>query len=312
MVMTTLPTDPQNDDDAWQEVRREQHGVVHRSEVPPEQREHVRRRVRRGTWRRLARDVFVGHNGPLTSDQQLWAVIKAAPPGSALSGPTALALADLRGFPAEAVYVTVPCGTSMPEVTGVATVVHYSRFLDAADVHPVRRPRRTRPARSALDAAAWYDSDDRARAVLLASVQQRLLTPQLLAEALPRRGPCLRHALIIETICDAAGGIASVPEREFDAICRQRNLPSPTRQRVVRRDQGRYYLDAEWEGYALAAEIDGMPHMDVLSWDADLDRMNEIAIDGRTILRFTSFSVRHRPAAVGDTLTRALVARGWS
>lgn len=309
--MTTSPSDAAGDDEAWQRVLREQHGVVHRSEVPPDQRRHVQRNVRRGLWRRLSRDVLVAHNGPLTPDQRLWAVIKAAPCHSALSGPTALALGDLHGFPAEAVHVTVPCGTSMPEVHGVATVVHYSRFLDTPDVHPVLRPRRTRPPRSALDTAAWDDSDVRARAVLLASVQQRLLTPQLLAEALPRRGPCLRHALITETIHDAAGGITSVPEREFDTILRRRRLPAPSRQRVVQRDHGRYYLDVDWDDYALAAEIDGMPHMDVRNWDADLDRMNEIAIDQRTILRFTSFAVRYRQSAVGDTLERALTSRGW-
>lgn len=311
LTMTASPSNVSADGDAWHEVLSEQHGVVHRSDIPPELFRHASSRVRRGLWRRLSRDVFVTHNGPLTVDQQLWAVIRAAPRHAALSGPTALALADLRGFPAHAIHVTVPCGTSMPDVAGVNIAVHYSRFLGPADVHPVLRPRRTRAARSALDAAAWEDSDARARAVLLASVQQRLLTSQLLAEALPRRGPCLRHALITETIHDAAGGIASVPEREFERIRQQWNLPNPSRQRVIRRSHGPYYLDVDWEDYALAAEIDGMPHMDILNWDADLDRMNEIAIDQRTVLRFTSFTVRHRPLSVGDTLTRALMARGW-
>lgn len=137
------------------------------------------------------------------------------------------------------------------------------------------------------------------------------MTPQLLEQALPRRGPCLRHALITETIRDASGGITSVPEQEFDAIRRQRGLPAPTRQRAIRRSNGRYYLDVDWDAYALAAEIDGMPHMEVLNWDADLDRMNEIAIDRRTLLRFTSFAVRHRRSSVGDILTRALISRGW-
>lgn len=128
---------------------------------------------------------------------------------------------------------------------------------------------------------------------------------------MPSRGPCLRHALIEETIEDAAGGIASLPEREFAQIVRAFQLPEPARQRVLRHNDGRYFLDAYWEEYDLAVEVDGRPHMDVTAWDADLDRANEIVLDRRTMLRFTSFAVRSRATMVGSTLVRALTVRGW-
>ena len=54
-----------------------------------------------------------------------------------------------------------------------------------------------------------------------------------------------------------------------------------------------------------------MPHLTVLNWDADLDRMIEIAIEHRTLLRFTSYAVRYRKSAVGGMLHRALTSRGW-
>ena len=41
-------------------------------------------------------------------------------------------------------------------------MVHRSRVLGADDVHPVRRPPRTRLTRSLLDAAVWSGSDNRA------------------------------------------------------------------------------------------------------------------------------------------------------
>jgi hypothetical protein len=308
--MTALENEPSFDDD-WQELLRDQRGVVHRADATPEYLRGVLRDVRRRRWQHASRDVFVNHNGPLTDDQQLWVVVKAAPPRSALSGRTAAALDGLRGFSSDVVHVTVPCGTSMPKIHGVNYNVHYSRFLDTADVHPLRTPRRTRVARSVLDAAAWASTDTGARAIILASVQQRLVLPQHLTEALHRRGPCFRHELIVETIGDAEGGIASVPEHTFNAIVAHFNVPAPTRQRTLQRPNGRFYLDADWKEYGLCAEIDGMPHIGILSWDADLDRMNEIASDHRTLLRFTSFAVRHRQPDVGNTLVRALMSRGW-
>lgn len=310
--MTAQPADqPGTVEEAWHQLLAYQHGVVHRSDVPRELLREVTLEIGLGRWQRVSRDVFVNHNGPLTADQQLWVIIKAAPPRSALSGLTAAELGGLRGFEPAIHQVTVPCGTSFPRLSGATADVHYSRFLDNRDVHPLQLPRRTRPQRALLDAAAWATTDMQARAILLAGVQQRIVTPQHLQDALPRRGPCLRHALIVETIEDAEGGIASVPEKQFDTICRMYGLPTPTRQRALQRPTGRYYLDVDWEEYGLAAEVDGLPHMNVLSWDSDLDRMNEIAIQHRTLLRFTAYAVRHRGHDVGRTLTRALISRGW-
>jgi hypothetical protein len=74
------------------------------------------------------------------------------------------------------------------------------------DVHPVRRPPRTRTARSLLDAAAWMATEDGARAVLAAGVQQRLIRAEDLAKALAGRPSLPRHALIGATLADIAGG----------------------------------------------------------------------------------------------------------
>ncbi|PZF79545.1 hypothetical protein [Jiangella anatolica] len=287
-----MTADPAPASDAGETLARllaAQAGVLHRHEVPPALARHVRREVRARRWQRVGRDVFVSHNGEL--------------------GPTAAELDGLEGFGTTTIFVTQPCGTRDTRQPGV--VVHYSRFLDDLDVHPLRVPRRCRMPRSIVDAAAWASRDDRARAILLAGVQQRLVTPEQLRDALSRRGPCLRHALIVETIDDAAGGIASVPEREFAELVRAFHLPEPARQRVLQRPDGRRYLDADWAEFRLAVEVDGRGHLDVLAWDADLDRANDIVIDGRTLLRFTSYAIRHRPAVVGATLQRALIARGW-
>jgi hypothetical protein len=307
--MTVQPVTSGPDTEVWRGLMQEQHGIVHRSDIPPELQRLTRRELRSRRWQRIGRDVFVTHNGPLTSTQQLWVALKSAPSGSALSGLTAAALDGLRGFASPSVHLTQPCGTRPVRLAGV--VVHYSRFLDPTDVHPYRIPRRTRPARSLIDAASFASFDRYARAVLLAGVQQRITTVEQLRAALPRRGPCLRHALITETLDDADGGMQSVPEADFDRIRSQAGLPEPVRQRVLQRLGGRHYLDADWEQYEMSVEVDGIPHVDVANWEADLDRANEIAINGRTLLRFTSYAIRHNPRAVAAVLTRALASRGW-
>lgn len=271
-------------------------------------RSEIRARVEAGRWQRPHRGVLVTHNGPLTREQELWVCILAAPRGSALAASTAAELEGLRGFESSTTWIVVQHGRRRPERDGV--VVLSSTRLADDDVHPSRSPRRTRIERSLLDMSGHATTDRGVRAPLLAAVQQGITVPSRLREALRRRGPCANRALISETLDDADGGVHSLPEREFDQICRARNLPRPARQRVVRSTDGRYYLDADWERFDLSAEIHGIPHLEVRNWDADLDRHNELTIDGRRLLQFASYAVRHLPARVGDQIERGLVRGG--
>ena len=115
--MTALPAEPTHPEDEWQHILELQHGVVHRSDIPPEFVRDVERNVIRGTWQRASRDVVVNHNGPLTAEQKLWVVVMAAPRQSALAGRTAMQLGGMKGFESDRIYVTVPCGTSMPPLS---------------------------------------------------------------------------------------------------------------------------------------------------------------------------------------------------
>ena len=71
-----------------------------------------------------------------------------------------------------------------------------------------------------------------------------------------------RRALLIETLTDIAGGGHSLPEVAFSRLVRCAGLPPPTRQAILRRPDGRYYLDAEWRPQRVAAEIDGLAHLE--------------------------------------------------
>ena len=255
--------------------------------------------------------MVVLHNGPLTTDQRAEVALLGCPPGSAIGGLTALGLDGFEGFEHPIPYVVMPEGRRRP--TYVDVVPHWSRELTDADVHPLRSPRRTRPARSLLDAASWcpWEAERRARVIVLAGVQQRLAPTRELREALTRRGPCRHRALIVESILDAHGGIQSLPERDFDQIVRSRGLPAPTRQSPRQRNDGRYYLDVEWETLGAACEVHGIPHLEVRQWESDLERANEVTIAGPRLLIFSSYAVRRQQPRVGDQLERLLRRKGW-
>lgn len=190
-------------------------------------------------------------------------------------------------------------------------VPHWSIHLGDADVHPLRRPRRTRPSRSLLDEASWSQAQRRARALVLAGVQQRIVRPRDLRETLTRRGACRHRALIVESVLDAVGGIQSLPELDFEMIRRRFGLPTPARQSVRRRKDGKCYLDVDWPDYDTACEIHGIPHLRVLQWESDLERANEISIAGPRLLVFSSYAVRHQQPRVGSQLVRMFRRGGW-
>lgn len=272
-------------------------------------RSRLRGLVRQGVWQNPYRGVYVTHNGHLTADERDAVALLAAAPESALGGLSALRHDGFTGRSLDRPVVVQPIGASKPAYDDV--VLHWSSVLDDRDVHPSRTPRRTRPARSLVDAASWAASDVVAREIVIAGVQQGLVRTSDLREALSRRGTCRRRALIVQSILDAAGGIQSLPERDFDEARRHAGLPQPSRQTRRRGPDGRYYLDVAWEDLDVAVEIHGIPHLAVAQWDDDLRRANELVINGDHLLIFSSFAVRHEQQRVVDQVKRLLWSRGW-
>ncbi|MCW2831258.1 MAG: hypothetical protein JWP31_1950 [Aeromicrobium sp.] len=269
----------------------------------------VRHAVASGRWQSPCRGVVVVHSGPLSQDEVELIALHRCAPGSALAGLSALRHDRLEGFAPSTTFIALPEGADRP--IDVPFVTHWSTALGEADVHPLKEPRRTRPARSLIDAASWSESDRRARTLVIAGMQQGLANHRHLHDALDRRGACRRRALIRESILDATGGIHSLPERDFDEIRRRARLPAPSRQRVVKGPDGRYHLDAAWDEVRLAVEVHGAHHQQVDQWDADIMRGNDLVIDGYRLLIFTSYAIRHEPAAVTQQLTRMFASTGW-
>lgn len=272
----------------------------------------LRHEIATGRWSRPAHAVVMLQNGSPSETQRRWIALLACARGSVLGGMTALRCSGFSGLLShdERPRVVQPMGATRPAYNDVE--VHWSEYLDNRDVHPLQLPRRHRTARAAVDEASWTPParEKRARAVIVAVAQQGMAAPRHFREALERRGQCRNRALIVESVLDVAGGIQSLPERDFDQLRVDLGLPEPSRQAPVKRD-GRYYLDVEWRAYDTACEIHGIPHMQIVQWESDLARINEITIDGPRVLVFSSYAVRRLRPRVADQLVRMLRRGGW-
>jgi hypothetical protein len=290
------------------EMLHQQHGVLRTAcAVRWLGRAAVRWRLERGRWQQPCRGVVVTQSGPLSSDQLHWVVVLAAGTGAVLGGLTAARLDGLDGFDDSRVHVVVPEPHKVQAKLPGPTVVHRSRVLGPTDVHPVRRPPRTRTPRSILDAATWMRTENGTRAVLAAGVQQRLVRADDLTAALARRGIVPQRALIRATIADIAGGAQALSELDFCRLTRRFALPEPTRQALRKDKRGRVrWLDACWEKARVVVEVDGLWHMDAIAWWADMHRDNDLTLSGYRVLRFPAFAVRDHPEVVAAQIADAL------
>ncbi|MFL6180254.1 MAG: hypothetical protein ACJ74E_10435, partial [Actinomycetes bacterium] len=160
--------------------------------------DHVRWMVHSGRWQRPAKGLVVQHSGPLSHDEVVRCELLLQHPDAALAGLTAAALDGLTGFTSPAVFIVTPQSAHPRKRPGV--VVHRTQQLSEADVHPARRPRRTRLPRSIVDAASWTTTDLGCQAIIAAAVQQGLVTPESLGTVIERRPAVARRGLIVETI----------------------------------------------------------------------------------------------------------------
>lgn len=267
-------------------------------------------KVESSRWQVPHAGVVVTHSGPLTPAQQQWADLLSCGSGAVLAGLTAATADGLTGHEPSRPQVLVPHQRQVTDRRDLD--VHSSTRLGPEHVHPVRRPRRTRLARSLVDAASWAQSDGAARAILASGVQQRLVRPQELIDvALPVRN-LRRRKLILTTADDVRGGSHSLPELEFLRLCRRFSLPTPSRQAARRDRHGRRrWLDVFWDDFGLVVEIDGLFHMSAAHWWADMWRGNDHTVAREGLLRYPSFAIRDEPARVAGQIAAALRVRGW-
>lgn len=275
-------------------------------------RHAVRTHVYAGRWQTVGSQVVVLHGGPLGSRQQLWmALLNAGQQTVALAGRSAAAAHGLTGYESDVLHVVVRNGARVRKLPGIR--IHVSRRFTSADLHPSRLPAVVRVERALVDAAVWSPSPRTACAILAAGVQQRLSTAARLRAELSGAGQVRHRKLLLAVLTDIEGGAQSLSEIDFGRLCRRYGLPPPIRQAVRTDRQGRRrYLDATFraeDGRVVGAEVDGAIHLLAQTYWSDMERANELVIDGCEIVRFSAVAIRLTPAKVAEQLARLLAAR---
>lgn len=306
------------------ELARSQAGVVSRQQLTALGVEDriVARRDLAGLWRTVGPRVVAVHRGDLGRDGRWWAAVlhaseveSAEPPTAALSGPTALEAGGLTGFEARDVHVVVEHGREVDDlhVGSLSVIVHETRLFRMDDIHPILRPARLRLARAVVESASNVvrDQPGRARSLLAAAVQQRLLRGDDLRVVAAGRRTLPGRRLILETISDAQGGAHSLPEMELLRGLRRAGLPEPRRQRKLQRADGTWYLDADFADYLVTVEVNGLQHYEQTLREADDFRRAVLQIGGRIVVDLSSYAVRHELARSLLLVAETLMSHGY-
>jgi 2-isopropylmalate synthase len=265
--------------------------------------DHITAQTRAGRWQ-LSGIAVILHNAGLTRAELRRVALINCGPRAVLTSFTAIEQWGLRGWQRNEIHVLAPAGTSRPGLPGL--VLHRIGDWTRADIVPARRLHRLAPA--LVIAASGFANPRPGCGLLAAAVQQRLLRPDKLRQALDA-APRTRHRVALRSaVADIAQGAEALSEIDFGRLCRRFELPPPTRQAIRTEPNGRRrYLDAQWrlpDGRVVAAEVDGALHLTPQRWYDDQLRQNELVIQGTIVLRFPSVIVRHEPELVAAQLRR--------
>lgn len=154
-------------------------------------------------------------------------------------------------------------------------------------------------------------SDRQAALLLTMPVQQGIVRPEDVGQALLAVRRDRRRSLLHAVVLDLLGGAQSLGELDFAGECRRRGLPTPSRQTVRQGRGGRYYLDVCWDDFGVVVELDGIHHSWASQVVPDALRHNEVTLARARVLRFPLLGYRVARDEFFDQVERALRAGGW-
>lgn len=233
--------------------------------------------VTRGAWRQI------GCHTLLIADErtpraQLWWALWESTRSSVLDGVTSLIAGGLQHWTEPVLHVSVPNNVPVRDLPGVRH--HRGReigpFIDGL--------RRTPPVTALLRAARWARSDRAAATIVAMTVQQKMVRPDDLLKAWDAVGYTeRRQALdgIIRSVCD---GAQSLGELDFAKLCREYDVPEPSRQVAQADVRGVVYLDVYWDDCDVHVEINGDQHYQGTARIDDALRSNALAIKRANVI----------------------------
>ncbi len=268
------------------------------------ERQAVANQIAAGRWRLVAPEVVSADNGRLDQEQRLWRAALHAPVGW-IAGRSALESHGLQGYPPQDVHLLTPRRSRPLPLRGV--VVHVSDRLPAAGDQADGGVPRTTVARATVDAAAWERWPRAAAGLAMAVVQQRLASPDDIADELSAAGRVRHRAVLREALGLAQDGADSVSEVDVVRLIRRAGLPEPSRQVWIlgRRHDLAVLLP---DGRTLVIEVDGPTHDSPEARWADAAHDADLAAAGVVVLRIPTYAIRHHPDEVVARLREVWLA----
>lgn len=288
---------------------RAHHGVVSATQlqhlgIP---RHYAASRVRSGRWQRLHNGVFLAHSGPVGWTERCAAALAALGPDATLDADSAVIAWDLDlRVDRSTVHVLLPRGGARRSLSGVSV-----RYSD--DARPraslLRRGLPTLRLEHALVVVARR-RPQRARGVLSFAVQSGRTTADRLVAAVLAAATTTHRDHLRAVLDDIAGGTRSELEGRFLDAARRGGLPLPTRNVAVCIRGRRLWIDLAYPAPRIAIEIDGKAyHVVADDWEDDLERQNDIVLDGWLVLRFTARALRDAPGQCVRRVAEAIALR---
>lgn len=283
-------------------IARRQHGVFSTGQALAAGMTiaQIRTKLRRGDWRRVARDVFAVAGAPKSDLARLWVVWLSVGPPMWFTGTAAALLWELG---------------PLPRLSWLDVAVPAAR--EAAG-RPDVRLRRCREPRAPswraglpvlavpdvlLDCAA-SSSDPATMSLVQETLRQRRCSELDIGAAMGRgRSGSARMRRVLAVVGDGAD---SHWERRLADLCRAAGLPSPTRPTLMAPSGRRLRPDLYWPG--LVVEVDGWSsHRGSVAFLEDRRRQNELVLELELqVLRYTPVDIRDRPDDVVAQIRRAL------
>ncbi len=261
-------------------------------------------------WEQHGLRVFSDRAGGLSTAQLRMAGPLEAGPGALLTGCSALTESGWTGA-GDHVDVLVPRSSRGLRRTRLQWLrLHLREDLpDRAGV-PARAPAPV----AVIDACTWARTSREVLMIVVSSAQQGLISPRGLHREVNGRERLPHRPWIEEALRALSDGAQSTHEADFLRECRRRGLPKPRMQtRRIDALGGRRRTDAEFhlpDGRLVIVEIDGVGHLAVDSWHADLARHNALTVStGALTLRVTGWEIRNNPDPFFELLA-PLVLRG--
>ena len=268
-----------------------------------------------GLWLHGAPETFVLPQFERTFEQRAMVAHLHAGPGSYLSFECAAMLRQLDGSRSASIEVTVHRELMRRIPTSKVAKVHYQPEIDPSDYSMVGPLPVASVGRIIADLARSRSVNALERMFECGHRRGDIDVDGLLAvvDRVARRGrpgSTRLRELAARVVADGKRN-GSDAETIFFQILRDANLPLPSRQVMMLRDDGSHaYTDYAYEGIDAVLEVLGYAwHSSRASLDRDAERNNDINLSEKTLLEFTWTHLKHDREYIVRTVSRLLGTR---